>query len=555
MLLRASSKANAFRSSSSRRGGFFGNLDHNKNWLLMIIKLLSFLLVFSNAIMNGEPTKPLHLRKFNPEAFFHFIQLTDIHTEDFSSYRVGGKQYWEAKERFDDLKELFGTILPQRVKPKFVIITGDLTHAVPISFDREKQDWITRTMNIYVPGQSQEQWEMYQECMQLGKKVLLEHFPLENQNESIQLRYPFEKEIHKEDRIFDLPGNHDSFGTQNKADPQSRLFLNYSQSGKFFSYPKRQRNPKFSTIACSEKDVTSFFSFDFKSSFGTYRFALLDSTPSIGSYRPINFFSNIPHCQIEKLENILGRAGDQVNQTLVFGHYPSSMITITEADGNVSQKTMSEFFKATNAHSYFSGHLHKVFHDMRKFIPTSGHLEIQSPDFKKERSFKIIAIDNDKVSFEDFTLPYLKNRPGVLITHPKDCKYYSKKEPHTETGPFIRMLIVTPTNFDEIELFVKVDGAALNQSLKVTPQTVEYRIPFEFSKIANSTQHLISVVYKNEVILEHHFSFNDSICHIETSKWSLERIYSYISWLVLSMNWRSLFRSVTTWHAGVLLLS
>ncbi|KAF0979049.1 hypothetical protein FDP41_002119 [Naegleria fowleri] len=523
----------------------FSRNNMQKKISIIITLMLVFGCYFLQSFpLNGEP---IQRKLFNPDAFFHFVQITDIHTEEWSSYRVGGKQYMEAKERFHDLKDLVGTILPTLVKPKFVIITGDLTHAVPISFDKDKQDWITRTMNIFVPGQSQEQWEMYQECMQLGNKKLLEKVTLES-SESIHLRYPFEKEIHNEDRIFDLPGNHDSFGTQNKADPKSRLFLSYSQSGKFFYYPKHKRNPKISKIACSEKDVTSFFSFDFKSSFGTYRFALLDSTPSIGSYRPVNFFSSIPKCQIEKLENILGRAGNDINQTLIFGHYPSSMITITEIDGNVSQKTMTEFFKSTNTHSYFSGHLHKVFHDMRKLIPMSGHLEIQSPDFKKERSFKMIAIDNDRVSFEDFTLSHLKKQPGVLITHPKDCRYYSTKEPHVEYGSFIRMLIVAPTDLEEIELFVQIDGSDFNQSVKVTPQTIEYRIPFEFSNLpSNSTHHSIRVVYNHEVILEHHFSFNNSICRIETSMWNLERIHSYISYLVLSMDWRSLFRSVTTW--------
>jgi hypothetical protein len=82
----------------------------------------------------------------------------------------------------------------------------------------------------------------------------------------------------------------------------------------------------------------------------------------------------------------------------------------------------------------------------------NGHYELESHDFAHENSVRIFAFDNGILSFEDVQVD---DKPKILITNPKDCRYMSELEPfHKMGGGQIRFLIFSKKDFSKLSVFI-----------------------------------------------------------------------------------------------------
>ncbi|PAA77433.1 hypothetical protein BOX15_Mlig029960g1 [Macrostomum lignano] len=234
----------------------------------------------------------------------------------------------------------------------------------------------------------------------------------------------------------DLRGNHDAFNIFS-LDARQNFFAKYSRRGKDSprSYMHTVRKP-----------------------FGQYSFVALDVVPMPGPKRPYNFFGFLDTTAILDVQR-LARKARTSNHSFWFGHYPLSII--------VSQGFDLHSFLGRHAYSYMCGHLHTLGGSVPNMygLHPEGFLELELGDWMDNRLYRIVAIDNDVVSFRDLRLG---TWPAVHVTSPKDARYLL---PHKEPAAWlnrsleIRVLAFSP---DAIA-FVKVwlDGGYLGNA---TPQ-------------------------------------------------------------------------------------
>jgi hypothetical protein len=92
-----------------------------------------------------------------------------------------------------------------------------------------------------------------------------------------------------------------------------------------------------------------------------------------------------------------------------------------------------------------------------------GQLELEVRDFIGNKTFRVLAFDNDIFSFIDVKL---NEYPIILLTNPKDCRYLSEYEPlnRMKSSTHIRMLIFSPKRVSSIKIFI--DGVALNSNVE-----------------------------------------------------------------------------------------
>ncbi|VDD84399.1 unnamed protein product, partial [Mesocestoides corti] len=164
-----------------------------------------------------------------------------------------------------------------------------------------------------------------------------------------------------------------------------------------------------------------------RKSFGTYTFIAMDACPTPGIKRPHNFFGLITTDLAKSLQSFSLKAFDS-NQTFWFGHYPTSTIISPGYDlRSLIGKT---------AHSYFCGHLHNLLNLVPNMytVQPQGFLELELADWRGGRFFRIVAVDNDLVSFVDAQMHKRDSDdwPLVLITNPKDAGFLLPSKEPTE---------------------------------------------------------------------------------------------------------------------------
>ncbi|KAL9641466.1 hypothetical protein ABK040_013391 [Willaertia magna] len=513
----------------------------------------------------------------NNNTFFYFVQLTDIHIEYISSFNNTeiNKLKLDAINRYKDYKLLTKKVLPFFIKPKFTIVTGDLTHAIPSNpnkyfnftindnFINKLYQWITKKINLNVPIQFLDQWKFYNKYSKISENYLNNN--LNNNLDNLQLIYPKFTDISNL-RWFEIPGNHDVFGVGNKLNKNEYLFLNYSLNGNKLL-----------------NDKNSFYIFDYKINKNLnkkIRFILIDGSPIIGSYRPINFFGSFNKKNFKTLQKILreNTKNNEIIQALMFGHYPLSMIPIVNNFNEKENDTWIDFCNEFKIKSYFSGHLHNMFgfiSKMRTIMPISNHLEIETMDFKDNRNFKVIAIENKYISFLDVNLLKLNNTPAVFITYPKDCAYLTNEEmisEEEENYNFIRILGFYPYGLSDNEnVLVDVminDSILIKKGLEIVKGKTEYKIPFNYNNNYKKGLHKLNILYNNENIYEHYFTFdykNNSVMNqcglFRSSNEGDSLLKSFISnfgteW-ILTKDWKFIFYelfNILTWSTGFIII-
>ncbi|KAI0220414.1 Transmembrane protein 62 [Lamellibrachia satsuma] len=235
------------------------------------------------------------------------------------------------------------------IKPKVTVVSGDLTDARDFS-------WHSSSQKVF-------EWKVY--------NSILQHANVRNKTVWLDIR-----------------GNHDAFSVPSWSSSENmyRKFSIQGQQGLTYKY----------TYQSPDGDKCTFIAFD--------------ATPSPGPKRPYNFFGSMTQEVMDALEDHL-TASQTSNVTILFGHYPSSVL----GSGRMKQ-LMSRCLV------YLCGHLHTFLDLIPKMYTRqrSGNMELELGDWKKSRRYRVFAVDHDLFSFVDKTFG---SWPVVLITNPKHAQF------------------------------------------------------------------------------------------------------------------------------------
>ena len=224
----------------------------------------------------------------------------------------------------------------------------------------------------------------------------------------------------------DIRGNHDTLNVLSRSSEKNH-FSNYSvmgREGNLKSYNKRltSRGQKFNVVA-------------------------VDATLEVGMNYPFNFVGYLSEEDQENLNNIVENfEKDEI--PIFFGHYPTSVIK------------QSGYIRSLISHGlvYLSGHLHDLAFFRMFNMYTLHHdtdLELELVDWKNNRMFRLLAVDDGKLSFVDVKFG---DWPIILVTYPKDTRYMmaSKEDYGTYQRNTLRVLVFNNTRLDRVQ--IAVDG-------------------------------------------------------------------------------------------------
>lgn len=252
----------------------------------------------------------------------------------------------------------------------------------------------------------------------------------------------------------DVRGNHDAFNVPD-LDHQKNLFRKYSGQG--------ETNP-------------SSYKYTHKLKFGEYSFIAMDATPDPGPRRPFNFIGILRDKQINLL-NKMSLESSSSNMTFWFGHYPTSLI-ITE-DGSDIRQLMR------NASAYFCGHLH-----LSSLVPElhtrhkTGTYELELGDWKDNRMYRIVAVDNNVMAFSDQAF---HEEPVIIFTNPQHARFPA---PQKVTSTHIRLLIFPPSQTLTVDLYI--DKVKIGEAQNIKGPL--YVLPWRPEQFKSGLHHITAVV-------------------------------------------------------------
>lgn len=341
------------------------------------------------------------------------------------------------------------------VKPKVLLITGDLVHAT--GADNRKNEQYTLEWTIY-------------------RETILESGVLDNV------------------KVLDLLGNHDSFN---------------SVSGEAGSLQENAISDK-NEMVFDENEVGSSLKFVP---------VQLASFPGIGKpFNFIGHVQNENLVFSSKNEQQNEQKNEQKysenttenssNMTFYYGHYPTSTIS-----GAYSLRSLFR----EQATAYFSGHLHNGYgwlpemKVLNRRVSQGAYLEAELADWKDHRIFRVCVVDNGVFSYRDFGF-WDEETSLIVQTHPKWTVKIPGKEPvFTENLMEIRFFLF---DLDEIGIVELKSGEIETSGEKhtscnfknlplvtcpVLEKTESYQVYVNNKQIKNTTLRGLSTYSKSEV--------------------------------------------------------
>jgi len=281
----------------------------------------------------------------------------------------------------------------------------------------------------------------------------------------------------------DIRGNHDNFNVLNRQSDQN-FFSNYSESGRHNNLRSYRR-----TIS---KNGT------------TFNFVALDATWEIGMNYPFNFVGYFDQKERESLQKMTQNlTKDEVN--IFFGHYPTSVVTQNGFIRDLLSKSMV----------YLCGHLHDLgpfkMRDMYTFHKGKD-LELELVDWKYKRAFRVLAVDNGRLSFTDVRY---NEWPVILPTWPKAHNFIlSGKEPPVDQNPgkLIKILVFSPPHLHVKSVEVSIDGGT-NRWMNIVASGPLYTAPWKPENYKNGLHKMVVTVIDEKDNVKTHeqvFTLNPS---------------------------------------------
>jgi Icc-related predicted phosphoesterase len=462
-------------------------------------------------------SSPLNVHKVTSQDanhLFHFVQLSDIHLS-----HTKRREY-----RLENFKKVAFEILPKIILPRFVIVTGDLTHASypKLKESEEDRNWLERRINLNRPQQNIEEWKSYSTVAKEGNE-LLSRLVDSHSMISLSLLTQNDTKLPLKDIVwFDCPGNHDRFNVPVLSDHSMNYYTDYSCC--------LSMNDK-------SKSGNRTFAFTVDTHFGSYEFIGIDATPEHGGFAPFNFFGLFKQNGMDELEQKLIKSHENKrNATVVFGHYPQSTVHFDRTSSGLSIQQLSQKYPYT---AYLSGHLHNIYNlvwNLKAKAPTIlGHYEWEIPDFKEHNIIRVLAIDHDTISYGD--LPFDK-WPRVLVTSPASMNCQCK-----QVLDEIRLLIFSPERITDLQ--ITIDGQTNEMISNHTEQALLdhrksrdtlFRIKYDPLQYSSGTHHLRLTVRdaaNNSRSFDHEFALDGSNCHYQTTSNLLTRFILFTNFQLL----------------------
>lgn len=265
--------------------------------------------------------------------------------------------------------------------------------------------------------QQKEEWDAY--------KTMLEDYSVSNKTVYLDIR-----------------GNHDTFDVTSYTDPHN-YFLTHSMSGPVHT------SSYLTTINNGGK---------------VFSFIALDATLNPGPKKVFNFFGYLSDDHLETLSQLKSTAAKSDHQ-IYFGHFPSSCI--------VSSSPVMEVMSGGLV--YLSGHLHTLggLAPQLYTLHHTGTPELELGDWKENRRYRILAVDNGMLSFTD---QEHGSWPAVVITNPKKADFIAPQVEGVENilaSKVIRILAFSPNEISKVRVKINkedwVDCEEASESVFTAP--------------------------------------------------------------------------------------
>lgn len=301
----------------------------------------------------------------------------------------------------------------------------------------------------------------------------------------------------------DVRGNHDTFDLEHDEAEQN-YFRTHGIQGE--RYPRSY----YETI-----ELNSI----------KYGLVAIDATLNPGPKRPFNFFGALTRQDMDYIASIMNRAKSETTFQIVFGHYPTSCIL-----------SPSPGIRAVigNSTAYLCGHLHTL----NNYVPNmytrqhEGFLELELGDWKDNRFFRVLAVDQGHMAFADARYHSASNDSTVVVvTNPKDANFLISSDSLTsiQTSSHIRVLVFSTQKITSVTVVIdSSDTFACSQAASGQPL---YVAKWDPKKYDDKTTHGLQV----EVLLANNAK------HVSEKSFSLHspEVVSFTvgARMVLMSNW------------------
>ena len=268
----------------------------------------------------------------------------------------------------------------------------------------------------------------------------------------------------------DIRGNHDNLNVLNRNSSEN-FYAKYSSMGpqgflNSYKVSLASRGQKFNIIA-------------------------VDATWAVGMNYPFNFVGYIDQTEQSSLDGLVSSVkSDEVS--IMFGHYPTSVVAQFDYVRSLISRGLV----------YLSGHLHDLalfrMYQMYSFHD-KDNLELELVDWKNNRKFRILAVDNGKLSFTDVKFD---DWPIALVTYPKDTTFmmpskenYSHYEENT-----IKVLVFHKINISKVIIGIDMETEVEASAVDGGPL---YVLPWDAGKFKKGAHRItVKVVDENEIVKE-----------------------------------------------------
>lgn len=240
----------------------------------------------------------------------------------------------------------------------------------------------------------------------------------------------------------------------------------------------------------------------------TYSFIAVDACLEPGPKRPFNFIGLLVQNDTDEIHHLIERAQiAESNYAIWFGHYPTSCILTINKQRQSLRRIISSY---ENSLAYMCGHLHTLGGIVPNMyaLQEDSFLELELADWKKNRMYRLAAIDHGRLSFVDVKH---KQWPVILIVNPKHALFHI---PHRNESilqaesTHIRILAFSLDKITYCEVFI--DGKRFADCQSSTENL--FVVPWNPKEYMNGL-HVIKVLVKDksgrEAKISHPFKMHE----------------------------------------------